>query len=298
VALASSHDVTLSIGKNEQEAKLDMKMLETFASGIPFTITGTKNDKVTNSLILKRDNFYYVPFSTITNCQYAMSREKGAKFITCFLSNVNATQVLKITFKNLLGNELKDIQIPSSINQQILKVASQRKTEITNYYQEVLSHANNAIYYLEEIENKKKEREQVVREKQEALGQLKVELRTLNEELTRLRQEYAKKSESNATTKTTITTLYETKTTIIERIAYLKVLLNDLSIEKSKITEKINYEAQKTEDKKLIKYWLQGAVYHRVVNMKEKEGLVVLIDNATPKFDDFVKSVNDYFHPQ
>merc|ERR1712210_343555 len=53
---------------------------------------------------------------------------------------------------------------------------------------------------------------------------------------------------------------------------------------------------QATIDKALkqLKYWLQGAVYHRVINAEEKTGLEGLKDNNSG----FDAKVNDYFFPQ
>jgi len=43
-----------------------------------------------------------------------------------------------------------------------------------------------------------------------------------------------------------------------------------------------------------IKYWLQGSVYHRVINETEKAALIVMIKQDA-QFD---AKINDYFFPQ
>jgi len=296
INLRNAFPVTLEVGNKKQQATLQMQMLDNFRSGIPFILTAPLENEVTKHLIQK-DTIHYLPFSTISNgsCFFQIDFESETKTINCNLNTQN-NSVFKINLLKIDGDILTKNQVATTINQEFTKRASERKAEITKYYQDVAASGYQAMKWLIEIDNINKTKEKIKAEKTEALNNLKIQLKELQQKLSDLNKLFAAKSESTEKVKTTITTQIEERRRLTEQVKYYEISIENLTKQKSKINETINYQNKKDENKKLIKYWLKGAVYHRVINAKEKEGLETLVD--TEKFEDFLKSVNDYFNPQ
>ena len=281
---------------------LQMTLLKTnsFLSGIPFYAkdgVSLTTPVMKNFLKLPNTNTFYIPYNTITEgCSFHSNMmdttELYAK-IKCPLNNSNGTAMLVMSFTNI-GDDYQSQQKVLLIQQVIDSGKSSRKQMINGELMKV----NMAVYGVNNakgnIESINKSDAEVKKAKIASITALKTELTKLQAELNGLKKK---------------------KITLSNDLQNIKTKQNDLSIKKkSKITIKISLLAnietmagkitskdiigdltkKQADNMDLLKYWLQGSVYHRMITGAEKDALIGLVAKDT-QFD---TKVTELFFPQ
>merc|ERR1712032_1707222 len=151
-----------------------------------------------------------------------------------------------------------------------------------------------AMGYQEDIANIKKRDADILAKKKASIEKLKKQIADLTAKLQLLQKQKITLSGELQTTQTKKTETTFTKT---KKITYKLSLEATIKTLESSVSTQAQIEGlQATIDKALkqLKYWLQGAVYHRVINAEKKTGLEGLKDNNSG----FDAKVNDYLFPQ
>lgn len=289
--------VELETTQGTAKAMLDYNLLmsdTSFNSGIPFFFTETPTAPVIVSNMVKLSTkTYYIPHNTVTqSCAiYKVFADPSTKMmLQCMISNKSGNFALKITF---LEPDVK-IDVINIIATSIGSASGKRKTWISNKFIEVANACSQTIFYQEQLSWINKSDADILAAKQASIDKVKKQIFTLRARLVALQ---ALKITLSGQLQTTQTTISETLITKTKKITYklsLEVTIKQLeqSISTQQQIEVLTKSVQGALQK--VTYWLDGSIYHRVINAAEKTGLLALINNNA----DFDKKVNDYFFPQ
>ena len=294
-----NQEVQVVMEDSKASATLDLNMMEnnSFNSGIPFYFKAASSEKVVSKNMVKlNDKTWYIPFNTISKaCSFDSNIDSSVPlYLTCFLANKNGTPVLKINFTGFSAHSRRDQMAVSIIANGFSEKQEARKSFISQKFKDVGNAIWYSMTYQEEITGIKKSDADILAAKKASIEKLKKQIAELTAKLALLQKQKVTLSGELQTTQTKKT---ETTVTKTKKITYKLSLEATIKTLESSVSTQAQIEGlQATIDKALkqLKYWLQGAVYHRVINAEEKTGLEGLKDNNSG----FDAKVNDYFFPQ
>jgi hypothetical protein len=290
-----NYDVTLKVDGQKFPCQLQMTLLNTnsFLSGIPFYTKAALPD-LNSSPILKNfmklnDNSFYLPFNTI---QGGLNWDFSFGGFTAYLSNNHGSTQLDIDFKTFanMDEEQHAFEVYNELD------TRRRNRSISNNRH--INNLNRALYQVRraqfKIDNIRKSEAEFRKSKMESIAKLKLEIETSEKRLKEL-----------STQKISVSNLLQTsKNSQGEMTIKLKnMTLKKKNMEQTIQTLKSKISSQQiitdlgrkmTGDMDLLKYWIQGSIYHRIITENEKNQLLssVLDDK---KFDSML---NGYFFPQ
>jgi hypothetical protein len=299
---AQNFEVTVHIGTLSLDTKIQMTLLKTdsFLSGIPFYSTAKIADFNTpimkNFLKYSDDHSFYLPYNTITEscdftCNMMDSKELYSK-IKCPLNNTNGTSMMTMIFKKI-GNDYNSVQKVLLIKQIIDNGKTSRKNYVSSQFMQI----NMAVYGVNEADKRMKSISQSDAEikaaKLASIKSLRLSIETYTTQLLALKAKKITLSNDLQNIKTKNSELDANKKT---KIATKISLIVTIATLESKITAKdliAELEKKNVKNMDLLKYWLDGSVYHRIISESEMTGLVGKA--SKPHFD---KEVTNFFFPQ
>lgn len=289
--------VNIETTQGTAKAMLDYTLLlndKQFNSGIPFFFTAVPTEAVILSNMVKlKENSYYIPHNTITqSCAIYkdFSDPNAKKMLQCMISNKSGNFALKMIFdKQTIGIDVINIMATT-----MGSASGKRKTWISDKFRDVAEALTQTIYFQKQLSWIKSDDATIKAAKQASIDKVKLQIKTLEARLVALQ---ANKVTLSGQLQTTQTTISETLTTKTKKITYklsLEVTIKQLeqSISTKAQVEVLTKSVADALQK--VTYWLDGSIYHRVINASEKTGLLGLINNNAA----FDAKVNDYFFPQ
>lgn len=297
-AFNKNHRVRISDGTGEVETQLDVIILKTnaFNSGIAFFFKDApKTAVVTNNMVKLNTNTWYIPYNTITNsCKLVNEVDPKIKlYIVCDLENKTGVNVFKIFFLDL-EKEFRTTMLVNYINQDLDSRKSARRSFIQKKFMDVASGVYSAMNYQYKIAAIKKSDAEILSEKNARITKIKADILTLTTSLGLFQKQKINISQELQTIQTKNTNTYNKRQ---KKITYRLSLEKTISTLESTISgpeQLAKLQEEITKALQQIKYWLQGSVYHRVINETEKAALIVMIGEDV-KFD---TKINDFFYPQ
>ena len=290
--------VSIEVGTSKVEALYDAKLLEngSFLSGIPFFFASASSAPVvTNNLVKLNANTYYVPFNTISNsCYMESSADPSEKIhLICYLNNKSGASVLKIYFLELAKDRTNQANVSAIANKLQTKQAS-RKTFISGRYEEVNYSIQDVMWWQKEIKTINDSDAAKKAEKEKRVADLKAQIAKLTAELALLQKSKVTLSGQLQTVQTTKTETFAKRQTLITYKLSLEMTIKTLQTSISTAEQLKALQASIDKALKELDYWLQGSIYHRVINAAEKTTLLAKKNDNKG----FQTMVNDFFFPQ
>lgn len=294
-----NQQVQVVSGNSKATATLDLGLMDngSFLSGIPFFFKAASSEAVvTKNMVKLNDKTWYIPFNTISkSCSFDSNIDSSVPlFLTCFLANKNGTPVFKINFTGFSATSRRDAMAVSIIANEFSEKQEARKSFISQKFKEVGYAIWYAMGYQDDIASIKKSDADILAKKKASIEKLKKQIAELTAKLQLLQKQKITLSGELQTVQTTKTETTVTKTKKITYKLSLEATIKTLESTVSSQAQIDALQATITKALKELEYWLQGAVYHRVINATEKTGLVGMKDNNSG----FDQKVNDYFFPQ
>lgn len=272
------------------DCELDVVLLKSggFNSGIPFYFKNpsvTANKKVMANFLKIGDsaNNYYLPFNTISrNCEFNASMDPNVKLnFSCNLENKNGVNVFKIFFQDLDPTNMDHTFNASMVQQEIDNRQTDRRRHINTEFQRVTRAVMQASKIVRDIDNIKKSDQEVKAAKERLVADLKrqiAELQTTKTQLESKKQTQSLKVQQVQSEKTNNFNTKEKK--ISFRISLEKSIQTlEGGMATPALLDALKREIE--ENKTQLRYWLTGAVYHRVCSEAESSALFDLaLDDA------------------
>jgi len=267
-----------------------------FLSGIPFYSDSAVDfsKSILKNFLKTNNQSFYLPFNTLSNgCFFQGGYGADAPtMLKCSLDNKNGSSMISIIFANIEGGSNEEMIIMNIAN--LLNLGqSTRKSFIITKFQEV----NNAVYQAEYkkrlLASVQMKDADVKKAKEARIAEMKLQLAALVIQLSALN---AKKITLSKDLQSIQTKASEVGVTKLEKTAKKQALLDNIkTLQKTKITKDVikEYETKNTKNMELLKYWLDGSVYHRIISETEVAGMVA--EASKESFNDKLKG---YFFPQ
>ena len=292
--------VSVQIGTAKVETVLDNVLLGTgsFLSGIPFFFATTPTSPVvTNNMVKFNEKTWYIPFNTISNaCNVSQANDPNIKnFMTCMLSNKNGPQVLKIFFLELKNQN--DFMSKMTVNTSANDISSKKQARgsfISKKFGDVGSGLMYTMQFQQSIAQIQKNDADVLAAKKASIEKLKKQIAELTAKLVLLQKQKTTLSSELQTVQTTKSETFNKRQKKVTYRISLEATIKTLESSISTASQITALETTIATALKELEYWLQGSIYHRVINTAEKAGLLA-IKNDNTQFD---AKINDYFFPQ
>merc|ERR1711957_442026 len=207
--------------------------------------------------------------------------------LQCMISNKSGNFALKMIFdKQTIGIDVINIMATT-----MGSASGKRKTWISDKFRDVAEALTQTISFQKQLSWIKSDDATIKAAKQASIDKVKQQIIALKARLVALQ---ANKVTLSGQLQTTISETLTTKTKKITYKLSLEVTIKQLeqSISTKAQVEVLTKSVADALQK--VTYWLDGSIYHRVINASEKTGLLGLINNNAA----FDAKVNDYFFPQ
>jgi hypothetical protein len=292
--------VSVQIGTANVETVLDNVLLGTgsFLSGIPFFFaTAPASPVITNNMVKFNEKTWYIPFNTISNaCSVSTASDPNVKnYMTCMLSNKSGPQVLKIFFLEL--NNQNDFMSKMKVNNLASDISSKKQAR-GSFISKKFGDVGTGVYYVMTFQQKIAQVRQTDAEtlaaKKASIEKLKKQIAELTAKLVLLQKQKTTLSSELQTVQTTKSETFNKRQKKITYRISLEATIKTLEGSISPASQITALETTIATALKELEYWLQGSIYHRVINTTEKAGLLAMKNDNSQ----FEAKINDYFFPQ
>lgn len=275
----------------------DLLKGNSFFSGIPFYFaTPPTSEVVTKNMVKLNEKTWYVPFNTISkDCEFTPNADTAEKMcLSCNLQNKSGTPVFKFFFSDMNSDKRKDQMLVSATANVISGKSGERKTFISNKFGEVADGLWEVTDYQEKIADIKKSDAEIKLRKETSIAKLKKQIAELTAKLALLQKQKTTLSGQLQTVQTTKSETINQRTKKITYRLSIEATIKTLSATISPAEQIKALTAAIEKALKELEYWLQGSIYHRVINATEKASLLAKKSENTV----FDTMINDFFFPQ
>jgi hypothetical protein len=283
------------------DIELDVTGLKTktVPSGIPFYVKdpNTLAGKRVAGNLLKAGtaNNFYLPFSTITNCNYEESADPNVKpNAICDIENKNGANVITIYFTAYSNTNDEHKSLTAMLVNEFESNKMARRNFIMGEFSRVTRAAMNAKSVVTKINDAKKNDADLLAARKASIEKLIVQIAEMRQQMVTLESQKLALSQQVQLVKTAQAENHANKEKKITlRISIEKTIKTlESKINKQEILDKLTKDIQ--ENKNSLRYWLTGSVYHRICTEQESNQLFDLALNDK----DFDDKLNSHFFPQ